>query len=129
LRHEFQLSLKISRTSRLAFRLNGVVTGAIAEVIEVVIITISAVHSVNGCGTVRFKWDRTDFFCGCPHSQAAGCGHKFGSDNPPPCAVSRNCGSSGERKEPTRNVVEVMGVILDASFLKRKSDLYAFPLV
>ena len=78
--------------------------------------------SVPTCGTMRFRWDRADLVCDCPHSRAAGCGHKFGSVNPPPCgfhataiAVAR---AQRNRRAP---LLEVMEGCWMRCFLIRKS--------
>jgi hypothetical protein len=113
--------------SRLAFRLNGVVTGAIPEVIEVVIITISAVHSVQRLWNCALQVGADGLFLRLSTLSGGRLWHKFGSDNPPPCAVSRNCDSSGESARNLRATLsEVMGVILDAQFSEAEiEDLYA----
>jgi len=60
--------------------------------------------SVPTCGTMRFKWDRADLVCGCPHSRSTGCGHKFGSVNPPPCGLHATA-IAVARAQPARGVV------------------------
>jgi hypothetical protein len=79
--------------------------------------------SVPTCGTMRFKWDRADLVCGCPHSRSAGCGHKFGSVNPPPCGFHATAIAVARAQRNRRaTLLEVMGMALDAVLSGQEID-------
>jgi len=79
--------------------------------------------SVPTCGTMRFKWDRADLVCGCPHSRSAGCGHKFGSVNPPPCGFHATAIAVARAQRNRRAaLLEVMGMALDAVLSGQEID-------
>jgi hypothetical protein len=79
--------------------------------------------SVPTCATMRFKWDRADLVSGCPHSRSEGCGHKFGSVNPPPCGFHATA-IAVARAERNRcaALLEVMGMALDALLSGQEID-------
>src|ERR1700730_6358313 len=63
--------------------------------------------------------------CGCPHARAVGCGHKFGSGNPPPCAfhVTAIAVARAQRNR-CATVSGVMGMTLGAQACASWSSVY-----